>query len=207
MLDAIARVTATDLEKPRQPATCACGNAATLVCGECGSPVCGLCLRTEGTSSACLKCRSGAVKRAELRELEQQLLKKPRSARWPVRRMRRRWVLLPATLVAVLAALSAVVIPLLDHARARAERRAQAALLSIVDAEERFKASSGGTYATIDGLTQGGLLIPPELAEYELRVDISKDRKKYWARAVPRNDGLRILVADERGKVIVEAPR
>ena len=39
---------------------------------------------------------------------------------------------------------------------------------------------------------------------YDIRVDPSNDRTRFWARAVPHDGRLRALAADERGRVVIE---
>ena len=184
---------------------CACGNAAATECGACGAGACSLCTRGAAGARRCIACFSSAARTSERSAREAEVQKAARPLR-RMQRMKKRYVAVPAALTALLMFLAAAVIPLLDAARAREERRAEQALRAIVVAQARFRAAQPdkASYGTLDDLHRvgrGAVDVPG----YDVRVDLSHDRRGFWARAIPLRPELRPLVADQRGEIAFEA--
>ncbi len=176
--------------------------------------MCRLCVRKdEQGRELCLACRAGAIERAEERA-------KPISSRMKLiaiatpsgsarlartSRVRRHLVLLPFVVVTVLAAMAAFVVPLFAEAKsARAERRAESALRAIFEGEHAGFAGGWREFLTLEELRQRKLVGVLDVPGYELQVELARDRKKFWARAIPVQAGLRRLYVDARGEVSPE---
>lgn len=180
--------------------TCACGNAAALRCDECRAGVCRLCVRKTASGELCLACRAGEIERSEDRERATRS-----SARLPhATRVRRRIVFLPFAVALALAGMSAVALSFLADAReARAERQAESELHAIVDAEQTA-ARGGNDFVSLEELQTRRLVGTAEVQGYEIKLELARDRKRFWARAVPRRAGLRGMCLDERGVLSYE---
>jgi hypothetical protein len=179
---------------------CACGNAAALRCDECRAGVCRLCVRKTASGELCLACRAGQIERSEDRERAAR-----RSARVPrATRVRQRLIFLPFAVAVALAGMTAVALSFLADAReAHAERQAESELHAIVEAEQAA-VRGGGEFLTLEELQRRRLVGTAEVQGYEIKLELARDRKRFWARAVPRRTGLRGLCLDERGVLSYE---
>lgn len=187
---------------------CACGNPGSTLCETCRGSVCRLCVRRdEKGAELCLACRAGAIELAEDRARAASSSGRFRvaatgSGLHRPTRVQRHFVYVPLVVTVLLAGVAAVVVPLFADARgARAERRAEAALQAIFEAQTA--GSSGGTrdYLTLEELQQRRLVGIQDVPGYEVRVELARDRKKFWARAIPIEAGLRRFYVDALGEV------
>lgn len=190
--------------------SCACGNPGVLRCEECRGSVCRLCVR-KGASGQdlCLACRSFAIEREESALARARASKSARlagaitgSRKRPATRIRKHVIFFPAAIAVALAAMTAIAVPILADARgARAERRASEALHAIFVAESAV-AKMG--YLRLDELEQKKLVEPVDIEGYDLKVELARDKKSFWARAVPTKAGLRAFYMDARGEISVD---
>ncbi len=191
--------------------SCACGNPGTIRCQRCIGVVCALCVRRgENDAQLCLACRAGQIEREETaarksRTASGRVTLALLSSRPNTRRIRRKSVLFPAAIVVALSAMAAVAIPVLSDAhKVRAERHAKEALLAIHAAETGSRRPGHETFLTLEELEAKRLVSLEAMPEYQLKVELARDRKNFWVRAIPTLPGLPALYMDARGDVQTE---
>jgi hypothetical protein len=182
--------------------TCTCGNPGILKCEGCRAFVCALCLRrdAEGRPS-CLACRSFAIGREEARQASAARGSSTRLTRPPS--VSRNAIFVPLAVALALGSMAAASIPVLSDARgASTERHAVEALQAIAAAEQGSqRAGTTTAFFTLEELEKKKLVLAPETKDYELRVEVARDRKTFWARAIPTRPGLRAVSLDAKGQV------
>jgi hypothetical protein len=92
-----------------------------------------------------------------------------------------------------------------DSRGANVEKHAVEALRAIAAAEQDSqRAGTAPSFMTLDELEKKRLVDRPSAPEYELRVELARDRKNFWARAIPTRPGLRGVSVDAKGQVFFE---
>jgi hypothetical protein len=191
--------------------SCACGNPGTIRCQRCIGVVCALCVRRDDNDlQLCLACRAGQIEREEA-AARKSLTASGRatiallSPSSNTRRIRRKSVLFPAVIVVSITAMAAVAVPVLSDAhRVRAERRATDALHAIFVAETGSRRPGHEAFLTLEELRAKRLVEWEPIPEYQIKVELSRDRKNFWVQAFPSLPGLRTLYMDTRGEVQIE---
>ena len=113
--------------------------------------------------------------------------------------MSRRHIVIPAAIVVALGVFAACLSVVTDSPESRAED----ALRAIVAAEHRFRGTSGRAYTRLDELIKTRHLSPRFAPGYELSVEVTNDGKAFWARAVAVRPGLKSLIMDSKGAVVL----